>query len=352
MKHKSEGGGYQVVLTGGSGFLGKAMVREMLGPEALIQVASLRILDLCEPEISHDRITWIEGDVRDPGTVAAAVEGADLVFHAAAIVDWGTRSEQEIMGVNVEGTRNVLRACREKGVRALVFTSSLDVLFSGNPLRDVDETAPYPAKHGSSYCVSKTLAEQLVLGSNGNGLSTCSLRPSDIYGEGDPYHLGNLIAMARKGFYIRLGDGSARCQHVYAGNAAHAHLLAARALLEGNRQVAGQAYFLTDGPGSNFFTFFDRFVTGSGYRIRPRNLWLPRKLAYALGVISEGIAVIARPLWPYRPKLSRFAVTYTCTDYTFSSEKARRDFGFVPRYSDQEAYRRTVAHFSKKPHTR
>ena len=348
MENKTAPEGIRILLTGGSGFLGGAMIRELLDPSPVFPVAELRILDTAPPDAADDsRVLWIQGDVRDPDAVSGAVQGVDLVFHSAAIVDWGTRSEEEIMGVNVEGTRNVVEACRENGVKALVYTSSLDVLFSGLPLRQVDESAPYPAKHGSSYCVSKYQAEKLVLESNGDGMKTCSLRPADIYGEGDPYHLGNLIGMARKGFYIRLGDGSSSCQHVYVGNVAHAHLLAARALMGENGRVAGQAYFVTDGPGTNFFSFFDRFVSGAGYRIWPRNLWLPRRLAYTLGVISEGVAVLVRPVWKYRPKLSRFAVVYTCTDYTFSSDRARRDFGFVPKYSEEEAYRRTVDHFRK-----
>jgi nucleoside-diphosphate-sugar epimerase len=348
MNQKSASPGFRVLLTGGSGFLGRAMIRELLDPSAPFPVAGVLVLDPAAPEGIHDdRVTWIRGDVRDPETVSGAAAGADLVFHAAAIVDWGTRSEKEIMGVNVEGTRNVVNASRMNGVKALVYTSSLDVLFSGRPLREVDESAPYPEKHGSSYCVSKTLAEKLVLESNGNGMRSCSLRPADIYGEGDPYHLGNLIQMANTGFYIRLGDGTSRCQHAYVGNVAHAHMLAAAALLNGNGKVAGQAYFVTDGPASNFFSFFDRFVTGAGYRIWPGNLWLPRQLAYSLGVISEGVAVLASPVKKYRPRLSRFAVVYTCTDYTFSSEKARRDFGFLPKYSEEEAYRRTVEHFRK-----
>jgi nucleoside-diphosphate-sugar epimerase len=347
MKEKSPSG-YRVLLTGGSGFLGTALRRELLDQTPPFPLKSLRILDLETggEHPSDPRVEWIRGDVRDPVAVAGACREMDVVLHAAAIVDWGTRSEEEIMAVNLEGTRNVVRACTECGVKVMVYTSSLDVLFSGKPLRDVDETTPFPEKHGSSYCVSKTLAEKLVLGSNGNGLRTCSLRPADIYGEGDPYHIGNLITIARTGFYVRLGNGSAMCQHAYVGNVAHAHLLAAASLLEGNGSVAGEAYFITDGPGSNFFTFFDRFVTGAGYRIWPRNLWLPRGVAYALGTLSEGIAILVRPLKKYRPKLSRFAVTYTCTDYTFRSEKANRDFGFVPKYNPEEAYQRTVTYFS------
>jgi nucleoside-diphosphate-sugar epimerase len=88
-------------------------------------------------------------------------------------------------------------------------------------------------------------------------------------------------------------------------------------------------------------------VEGAGYRIRPKNLWLPRWFAYGLGAISEGIAFLVRPIKKYSPKMSRFAVTYTCTDYTFSTDKARMDLGFVPKYSQQEAYERTVGYFKK-----
>ena len=128
---------------------------------------------------------------------------------------------------------------------------------------------------------------------------------------------------------------------------AHAHVLAAAALLDGNGKINGQAYFLTDGPPSNFFSFFDAFVEGSGYRIRPKNLWLPRWFAYGLGSISEAIAFLLRPVYRYFPKMSRFAVTYTCTDYTFRAEKAKRDFNFSPKYSKEEAFENTIAHFSR-----
>jgi len=244
--------------------------------------------------------------------------------------------------VNVGGTENILKACLAQNVGHLFFTSSLDAIFGGRPLVNIDETLPYPEKHPTAYCTSKFRAEVLVLESNRTHLRTCALRPSDIYGENDPYHIGSLIAMAKGGFYVRLGNGKARSQHVYVRNIAHAHVLAAKALLEGNRAVPGNAYLITDAPGTNFFTFFDRIVTGAGYRIRPKNLWIPRPVAMAMGAIAECIAFLWRPIRQYTPKMSRFAVTYTCTDFTFSAEKARKDFGFTPKYPEEEALRRTT----------
>jgi nucleoside-diphosphate-sugar epimerase len=127
-----------------------------------------------------------------------------------------------------------------------------------------------------------------------------------------------------------------------------AHLIAGRSLLDRGSKVSGQVYFLTDGRGTNFFSFFDPFVEGAGYRIKPKNLWLPRWFALVLGGISELMALLLRPVIDYRPKLSRFAVVYTCTDYTFSSAKATKDFGFMPKYSADEAFKKTVSYFKKQ----
>jgi nucleoside-diphosphate-sugar epimerase len=152
--------------------------------------------------------------------------------------------------------------------------------------------------------------------------------------------------MAKSGFYVRLGNGKSICQHVYVGNMAYAHVLAATALWNGNKKVAGEIYFITDGKGTNFFKFFDQVVAGAGYRIFPKNLWLPRGLAYTIGAISEGIAVLMRPVKKYNPKFSRFAVTYTCTDYTFSANKAEIDFDFRPKYTTEQALKKTIAFYS------
>jgi nucleoside-diphosphate-sugar epimerase len=123
---------------------------------------------------------------------------------------------------------------------------------------------------------------------------------------------------------------------------AYAHILAATELLKENSKVTGQVYFITDGPGTNFFKFFDQVILMAGYKIWPKNLWLPRGFAYFLASISEFLAVLIRPVKRYYPKFSRFAVTYTCTDFTFTAEKAIRDFGYRPRYSEEEAVRKTV----------
>jgi nucleoside-diphosphate-sugar epimerase len=336
-----------ILVTGGAGFLGKAIVEELLSDSSPVRPTHIVVYDICAgPEKGDSRVTNIRGDIRDLEFLTAVCKDIDIVIHSAAIIDWGTHPEDEVMAINVTGTENVIKACRKNRIKMLIFTSSLDAVYNGKPLINIDEEHPYPTEHPNSYCRSKYLAEKLVLEANGPELKTSVLRPSDIYGPGDPYHIDSLINMAKSGFYVRLGDGISKCQHVYVRNMAMAHVLMAKALLDGNEKVEGNVYFITDSSG-NFFKFFDQVVERAGYKIWPKNFWIPRSIAYAMGSITEGIALLLRPIKKYNPGFSRFAVIYTCTNFTFSSKKAQRDFNYTPRYSEEEALSATADYYRK-----
>ena len=338
----------RLLLTGGSGFLGKFMIEELLSPDSPLPLKSLRIFDVATYSGPADpRIEFVKGNLLDQKALDDACKDIDVVLHSAAIVDWGTHPPDEVYAVNTRGTANVINACTADGVKALVFTSSLDAVFGGKPLVDIDESIPYPAEYPNMYCKSKGEAEKLVTAANSESLKTVSLRPAEVWGGGDPFHIGSMVNMARGGFYVRIGNGRAKSQHVYAGNMAVAHIQAAQALLAGNSRIEGKAYFITDSPGSNFFHFYDAIVAASGFRIWPKNLWIPRPVAYALGALTEFSALAIRPFKKVNVKFSRFAVIFTCNDYTFTSENARKDFGFKPKYGKEEALRRTVEFYKE-----
>ncbi len=337
-----------VLVTGGSGFLGKRIVEELLDPVSPVQPAEIRVFDIKEYNgIKNEKVKFFLGDVRNQEELDEACKGVTVVIHSAAIIDWGVQPESVVFDINVGGTENVIQVCANNSVPYLVYTSSLDAVFTGKPLVDIDENQPYPEKPQTSYCKSKIESEKLVKAAQSEKLKTIILRPSDIYGEDDPYHIGSLINMAKSGFYVRLGNGQSKCQHVYVRNMAHAHVLAANALLNGNKKILGNAYLITDGPGSNFFTFFDQIVAGAGYKIFPKNLWLPRWLAYLMGSISEFVAWMVSPVKKYNPKFSRFAVIYTCNDFTFKTNKAKNDFGWEPKYSTEQALENTIRFYKK-----
>lgn len=338
-----------ILITGGSGFLGKRTVEEFLLPDSPLKPGIVRVFDVKEYEGQYkDKIDFIKGDIQNAKEVEKACKGIDIIIHSAAIIDWGIKSREEVLDINVGGTKNIIEACQKHGIKFMVLTSSLDAVFTGKPLVNIDEKQAYPNQHHTVYCESKKLAELEVAKVDKSKLKIVVLRPSDIFGEDDPYHMDSLIEMAKSGFYIRLGNGKSRNQHVYVGNMAYAHVLAAAELMKGNDTINGEIYFITDGKPENFFKFFDPIVTGAGYKLFPKNLWLPRWFAYTLASMNELVAALIRPIKKTNPKLSRFAVTYISTDFIFSAEKAKKDFGFVPKYSKQEAVENTIAFYRKK----
>ena len=161
----------KALVTGGGGFLGLAIVRGLRA----------RGTDVCSySRHAHEALTGlgvpqIQGDVADAATLAAAVQGSDIVFHAAAKPGiWG--DYEEYYRPNVAGTRNVIAACRAHGVRRLVYTSSPSVVFGGRDMEGVDESVPYPAAYAAHYPKTKALAEQLVRAANDARLATVCLR--------------------------------------------------------------------------------------------------------------------------------------------------------------------------------
>lgn len=348
-------------ITGGAGFLGRALVRELersagdlgLGP------GSLRLFDTRAPSApTSARVAATNGDIRDYASVRRAFEGVDVVLHCASIVDWGRLPDGLLDEVNVAGTENVLRACREAGVRALVYTSTMDVVYEGRPIRDGDESLPYPPDPTEAYPRTKALAEKAVLAANGSPratrdddrapstLRTCALRPCGMYGEADPYHVGSVLDMARRGLLrFRMGDGRARFQAVYVGNVAHAHVLAAKRLLDGDDAVAGQVYLVTDHPAQNFFDFMEPIVRGVGLPFPPPGRTVPFAPLYGLAALVEGGARALRPIVRLAPILTRSSVTLVCHDFSFRGDKAARELGYAPIYGRDEAIARTVAYF-------
>jgi sterol-4alpha-carboxylate 3-dehydrogenase (decarboxylating) len=337
-----------ILITGGSGFIGKRIIEELLADDTPLNPSKITVFDIQTYKgVQHELVDFVQGDICNIDEIEKSCRGVDIVIHCAAIIDWGTKSKKEVLDINVGGTENVIGACKKNNINYLVFTSSLDAVFTGKPLININESQPYPETHHTVYCESKKLGELAVLQAHSSDLKTCILRPSDVYGEADPYHIDSLIDMAKNGFYVRLGNGKSKCQHVYVGNMAYAHVLVANALWNENTVVEKQIYFITDGAATNFFKFFDQVVEGSGYEIFPKNAWIPKKLAYTIGSISEAAAVLMRPVKKYNPKFSRFAVTYTCTDFTFSAKKASDDFNFQPKYSTKEALQKTIKFYIK-----
>jgi len=316
------------LVTGGAGMLGRAIVSQLAE-----RGKAVRVIDI-EPAKDERAEIIVVGDIRDAAAVRKALEGVDTVIHAAAAV-WDPKLPSTIYNeTNAVGTQLIIDTCIQLGVPRLVYTSTMDVVMDGKHGQCLgDESLPYPTdpKKMNLYAYSKMLGEQAVIKANGPTFSTCALRLVGMYGPGDKYHLPNVIKNAKSGINIRLGNGKAQFSHVFSGNAAHAHILAAEHLAP-NSPVAGQVYFITDHHTGNFFDFMNPFLEQLGITLPKRAI--PHGLANALAWFAEKF----NP----RSNFNRFSVYCLCVDHTFAHNKATRDFGYQPTFSAEEAFKITM----------
>ncbi|MCO6429243.1 MAG: NAD-dependent epimerase/dehydratase family protein [Deltaproteobacteria bacterium] len=325
----------KVVVTGGSGFLGKALAAKLASEG--YEVHSVARSDV--PEFKSIGVQHLRIDLTAPGPdLRRALDGAETVYHTAAKVDmWGRY--QDFFAANVEATRNLLDLSRGCGVRKFVFTSSPSVVADGSDLCGVDESYPYPKRYSAHYPATKAQAEREVLAANDPGqIKTVALRPHLIFGPGDTNLVPTVLERAKAGRLLRIGDGSNLTDLTFIEDCVNAHILADTAL-DNNPDAAGKAYFISQGEPVKLWSWVDEVLTLHALpRIRRH---MPYKLASGLAAALEVISRI-RPGYP-EPLLTKFLVCEMATSHYFNIQAAKRDLGFVPKYSIAEAMKRTFA---------
>lgn len=164
------------LVIGGNGFLGKSICSFLIEKaDAKVSILDVVLVDVDE------RVTAIKGDITDFDQVQAAMAGIDIVFHTASPIHGKPAAVYH--KVNVLGSQNILKACQASPtVKKLIFTSSAGVVYNGQDLYNVDETLEYCQVHMDAYNETKATAEKLILAGNGEGLLTCAIRPSGIFG--------------------------------------------------------------------------------------------------------------------------------------------------------------------------
>jgi len=294
------------------------------------------------PELEQLGAKLIRGDLQDAETVRQACTGMDAVFHAAAKAGyWG--SWQSFYGPNVIGTQNIIDACRKQGVPKLINTSSPSVVFDGQAHEGADESLPYPDHYENYYSHTKAIAEQLVTQANSSDLLTVSLRPHIIWGPRDTQILPRLVARARAGKLIQVGNGNNRVDATYVEDAARAHLLAAD-MLEPGSPVAGSIYFISQDAPVKLWEFVNTLLIGLDIPPVRRKISLPA--ARAIGGVME---VVYRTFkLKGEPRLTRFLASELAMSHYYDISRAKQDLGYQPRVSIEEGIDRTVTYFKSQ----
>uniref|UniRef100_A0A8C9P352 Short chain dehydrogenase/reductase family 42E, member 1 n=1 Tax=Spermophilus dauricus TaxID=99837 RepID=A0A8C9P352_SPEDA len=332
-----------VLITGGSGYFGFR-----LGCALNQKGVHVILFDIIRPaQDIPEGIRFICGDIRHLSEVEKAFQGVDVVcvFHVASYGMSGREQLNQtlIEEVNVGGTDNLLRACQRRGVPRFVYTSTFNVVFRGQVIRNGDESLPYLPLHlhPDHYSRTKSIAEKKVLEANGSVLErvdgvlrTCALRPAGIYGPGEQRHLPRIVSYIERGlFRFVYGDRRSLVEFVHVDNLVQAHILASEALKADKSHIAsGQPYFISDGRPVNNFEFFRPLVEGLGYTFPSTRL--PLTLIYCFAFLTELIHFILGRLYNFQPFLTRTEVYKTGVTHYFNLEKARRELGYEPQPFD------------------
>lgn len=324
----------RVLITGGGGFLGRALAQRCLARGWLVQATGRS----AQPDLAAQGVTFIPGDIADLTHARKMVAGCNAVFHVAAKAGiWGKREDFERS--NIGGTRAVVAACQLEGVTDLVYTSTPSVVFTGQPFRGADESLPYGSNWLGDYARTKAQAEALALAAHTGNLRVTALRPHLIWGHGDPHLFPRLLARARSGKLRIVGDGTNRVDVTHVSTAAAAHLGALDALQAG--RAGGRAYFISQGEPVNLWDFVNRLLVGAG--IQPVTRHVPLAVAYAAGATLEATWATLR--LKGEPPMTRFVATELAKDHWFNVSAAQRDLGLKSEVNTWEALDALAATF-------
>ena len=325
----------RVLVTGASGLLGREVARLLVRQGHAVSTFQRRPSGV-------DGATDLQGSVADEAAVRRAVSGAEGVIHLAAKVSFTGRAA-EFDEVNVEGTRRLLRAAREAGVRELVFVSSPSVANSGAAIAGLGAEAADPARAHGDYSRTKAEAELLALAADSPGFRVTAVRPHIVWGPGDTQLVERVLERASRGRLPLLDAGAALIDTTYVDNAASAIVAA----LDRMEHIHGRALVVSNGEPRPVGELLAGICAAGGV---PAPSWtVPGSLARAAGSVVE--KVWSRSGRAGEPPMTRFLAEQLSTAHWFDQRETRELLNWAPAVSLDEGLARLAGHYARTPPT-
>jgi len=323
----------KILVTGGTGFTGKALVKELL-----YEGHQVVALDYKEGLKTQELKNWgaevLIGSVTDKSTVKKCMHGVDIVHHLAAAFRELDVPNSYYDEVNVNGTRNVLEAAFDAKVKKFIYCSTCGV--HGNiDHPPADEDAPIqPADY---YQRTKYEAEPIVNDYFKKGLKTVIFRPAAIYGPGDPERFFMIFKRVAKGSFPMFGSGRTYYHPLYIDNLIDAFMLAMQ-----DGKGDGEAYLIADDKYLEIEDLVRRVGRAMDIDVKIRHY--PIMPLVIAGHFFEKICKpfkITPPIFPRR-------VDWYRQNRAFKIDKARRELGYQPKVDIDEGLRRTAEWYKQE----
>jgi nucleoside-diphosphate-sugar epimerase len=322
----------RVLVTGASGFLGRAVATHIAAEHA--------VRTFQRRPSGVDGVEDAIGSVTHPADVDRAVQSMDAVVHLAAKVSMAGDPD-EFRQVNVDGTRAVLAAAQDAGASRFVFVSSPSVAHSGASIMGDDASPADPHQARGDYARTKAVAELTALASDAPGFAVVAVRPHLVWGPGDTQLTARIVDRAKRGRLPLLDHGAALIDTTYIDNAASA----IAAALGRADAVRGQAFVVTNGEPRPVAELLAGICAAAGV---PAPAWrVPTALARAGGSLIEA-------LWRVRPgsdepPMTRFLAEQLSTAHWFDQRRTRAQLQWVPTVPLDEGFSRLAASYSRRP---
>ena len=305
----------KMLVTGGTGFTGSALVKRLLS-----RGHEVRVLDN-EKGIMYDDLVAAGakisiGSIADADLVSDCVKGNEVVFHLAAAFRKVNLPKRVYWDTNVTAMRRLLEICRDSGVRKVVYCSTQGVHGNvDNP--PGDESTPIEPEDYYQY--TKYEGEKVAQEFVAAGMDITTLRPTAIYGPGDPGRFLMLFRRVQSGMFPFFGPGKALYHPLYIDNFIDAFELAAE-----KPEGKGQVYLIAD---EHYFTIKE-IVEKIG-RIMDADLKIRHYPFWPLYIISAAVELLFKPL-PWEPPLFRRRADWFRQNRAFKIDKARNELDYNP----------------------
>jgi len=324
----------KVVVTGATGFLGEKTAARLAreGAEVIGLGRNLALGRLLEPQ----GVRFLPVDLSDATSVEKAVSGQDYIIHCAALSSpWGKL--EDFQRSNVQATQNILNAAKKAGVKRVVHVSTPSLYVDLTNRVNISEQDPLPLQAINLYAQTKRLAEEAVDEAVKQGLQVVTIRPQGIIGPKDPSILPRLMRVARKGILPVIGDGLNQIDLTYVDNVAQALVLAMKA----PNQAVGRKYNITNGEPVALYPTLEKIFQALDLKYRRKQVSFKKalKIASMLEFACKNFITWKEPM------LTRYSVCVLGLTRTLNIEAARRDLGYTPEVSMNQALENVIEYY-------